>query len=125
MRRHLLRNGLIFALAVCLSTVLLSVSQNVQKSENIRNNLEVLIIAEQEALRVLEAEWTYLNSPLRLEGIVQEYFEMSVPDTDQYIESASSLSDSSLIGQNGKYIIYIDQAPIPIRKPAHNKWGQR
>ena len=43
------------------------------------------ILKEQEALHVLQAEWTYLNDPRRLEALSKRYLELAPLAAEQVI----------------------------------------
>ncbi|MEM7679797.1 MAG: hypothetical protein AAF182_02185 [Pseudomonadota bacterium] len=75
----------IFVIAVVAGGALLHISQMVQGKEEQLGRLEQRITAEQEAIRVLNAEWAYLNSPTRLEELSAEYLGLAAPDTNQMV----------------------------------------
>ncbi len=56
-------------LSVVAGVWLLVVKHQVQSLEGELQRVERAIVAEQEAIHVLAAEWSYLNQPARLDGL--------------------------------------------------------
>jgi cell division protein FtsL len=79
---------LVFAMFV-LGTGVFSVADKVTLAEKKLNRIERKIAREQESLRVLNAEWTYLTSPTRLEKLAQSHLQIAPIDGGQYIELAA------------------------------------
>lgn len=92
-----LRSFVIFALAAIAGAALLHTSQRVQHAEDRLSNLRADIAREQDAIRVLKAEWEYLNRPERLEKLAAEFLNLvpPSPDTmpDDMLEQAAELPD--------------------------------
>ena len=63
--------------AVTLTFGLYSMKYEVQRLEMQLYSQKKHFIAEQEAIRVLELEWSYLNSPARLQKLASAYLELS------------------------------------------------
>jgi cell division protein FtsL len=51
-------------------------ANHVQQAEKRIDHLQAKIETEKENLRVLHAEWTFLNSPERLEKVARQHFHM-------------------------------------------------
>jgi len=68
MIRSFLKYFIVFALLVFSGWNLMNVSMKVQKMESDVAVLDKKIAKEQEKIRVLNAEWAYLNNPERLEA---------------------------------------------------------
>lgn len=84
----------VMAVAIALSgSLLLNVSHSVQKLEKQVEQRKVEIVKKEEAIRVLEAEWAYLNSPERLEQIAIDILGMSCPDPDDLILGMESVPE--------------------------------
>ncbi len=99
---------MIFIFGVMAGSMLLRTSQNVQEAEERLFNLSAQVEEEQEAIRVLKAEWEYLNSPLRLEQLAKGYLpELVSPDSEQMMEQPTDLPDA----YEG-YEPVFDEAPI-------------
>lgn len=72
-----------FAFAIILGATLFWVSQQVQMLERESRILNEQISSEQEGMRVLSAEWDYLNRPDRIEALAVKYLDKMdsvVPD---------------------------------------------
>ncbi len=67
-------------LAVAAGGSLFWTSQNVQQMESRLRDLRQATSQEQKTIRVLRAEWDYLNSPQRLESLAAEYMILGASD---------------------------------------------
>lgn len=70
-----------FLIATCLGVALFMVKHEVQRREEQLAGLHRQILASQEAVHVLEAEWSYLNRPDRLEALVRRHLNLVPLDT--------------------------------------------
>lgn len=70
-----------FLIATCLGVALFLIKHEVQTREEQLAELHRDILANQEALHVLEAEWSYLNRPDRLESLVRRHLDLVPMDT--------------------------------------------
>lgn len=91
-------------LAACAGGILFWVSQKVQDAERQKAAIEESLEHEQEALRVLKAEWDYLNRPDRLEAMAKKYLNMVPASSDTLLrpddkipEPVEMLSDETPI----------------------------
>ncbi len=66
-----------FVLAVAAGTALFHTSQDVQNILDETVLVEQATAEERESLRVLKAEWAYLNQPERLERLAAEHLELA------------------------------------------------
>ncbi len=86
---------IIYAVAAMAAVVLLHTSQRVQESRERLEAIKADIAREQDSLRMLKAEWEYLNRPERLERLASEFLELAPPKPDAVseamIEEASTL----------------------------------
>jgi hypothetical protein len=93
MKKNWIRYVAVFSLATFTGAALLQTSQDVQRAESelrtVRNALE----SERESIRVLEAEWGYLNNPARLEGLASQYLDLEPPVPGSTLETPASLPD--------------------------------
>ncbi|MCB1563543.1 MAG: hypothetical protein KDJ75_08225 [Alphaproteobacteria bacterium] len=87
------RNFIVLALVGLSGAVLLHVSQNVQKSEDKLAEIEASIDREQETIRVLRAEWAYLNRPDRLERLAHEFLDLVPPEAEDVAATPSYLPE--------------------------------
>ena len=83
MRRLLTLGGVV--LIAVLAFGLYKLKYEVQQLEDRYADLNRAIIAEQEAIRVLRAEWSYLNSPTRLSALVERHLELAPPDASRVL----------------------------------------
>lgn len=114
-------------LAVAAGTALFRVSQQVQEAEDRAGELSRAVVSEQEAIRVLNAEWDYLNRPDRIEQLAQEHLHMRLPQVKQMEGSAADLPETFTPPQEEKADIETQPAaveintapaPTPSAKPA-------
>ncbi|SDF86276.1 MULTISPECIES: cell division protein FtsL [Thalassobaculum] len=70
-----------FLVAACLGVALFLVKYEVQDREEKLAALHREILANQEAVHVLEAEWSYLNRPSNLEAMVRRHLDLVPLDT--------------------------------------------
>lgn len=66
-----------FVLAVSSGTALFHTSQDVQDTLDETARLASATAEERESLRVLKAEWAYLNQPERLERLAAEHLDLA------------------------------------------------
>lgn len=82
-----------FFLATIAGSALFWVSQQVQQLEREQRLAKVNLEQEQEAMRVLTAEWDYLNRPDRLEILVSRHLQMIPPAPDNLIRNAGAIPE--------------------------------
>lgn len=63
--------------AIAAGALLFWTSQSVQQAEDRLADLQRSVLSEEQSIRVLRAEWDYLNRPDRLEGLASEYLGLS------------------------------------------------
>ena len=80
-------------LALLSGGALFWVSQQVQQGEREQRKLQQIMSQEQEAIRVLNAEWDYLNRPDRLEALAEGYLKMEPAKADNLLQNASSIPE--------------------------------
>ncbi len=74
--------------AIAAGALLFWTSQNVQQSENALRSLQKSVKSEEQTIRVLHAEWDYLNRPDRLEELAARHLGVSLSSS-----AAFSVSD--------------------------------
>lgn len=109
MRGIILKYVVVFALVIASGAMLMDVSHHVQRAERDIKRLDHEIAREEESIRVLKAEWAYLNNPVRLEALAADYVDLISPEAAQLISDMSVIPD------------YDPQAAIfiPQRSPLH------
>lgn len=78
------------ALAIIVGFALFHVKYQVQDLEEELARLNAAILKEQQQIHVLRAEWSYLNTPSRLEELAARHLDLGPVQTAQ-IGSVSSL----------------------------------
>ena len=101
-----LRLSTIAALTLTMASgaVLFSTAQKVQQAESRVARLKSSVSQEEQTIRVLRAEWDYLNRPDRLEALVKNNLEL-VPATPESVRDDSS------------HLPSVRMPVIPARKP--------
>ncbi len=66
-----------------LSVGLYDIKYRAESADRHARQLEQRIAKEQEAIRVLRAEWSYLNQPERLQGLANRYTELKPLTAEQ------------------------------------------
>ena len=77
----------IVGLAALSGAALFWTSQKVQTAENELRYLKRAVVNEEKTIRVLQAEWDYLNRPDRIESLAGEVLDMEQPSFDQIVNS--------------------------------------
>lgn len=72
-------------LAGVAGAVLFETSYEVQELEGSLASLNRRIVAEQEAIQVLRAEWSFLNDPTRLERLAAAHLQLRPADARQFV----------------------------------------
>ncbi len=109
MRGIILKYIVVSALVIVSGAMLMDVSHHVQRAERDIKRLDREIAREEESIRVLKAEWAYLNNPVRLEALAAGYVDLISP------EAAQLISDMSVIPDNDPQSSIF----IPKRSPLH------
>jgi hypothetical protein len=105
-------------LAVLSGAALFWVSQQVQEAERIQRGLQATLDQETEALRVLTAEWDYLNRPDRLEELARTYLNMEPMAVETAVTSVKDIpmiedqvTEPQFVSNNGGEAK--NEAPMP------------
>lgn len=70
---------------------LFQTAYQVQGLEEELNSLNRQIVREQESIQILKAEWSYLNTPTRLEKLAREYLQLQPSEARQFIAKADAV----------------------------------
>lgn len=89
-----MRKATIFwlSLAAVCGTLLFHTSQEVTDGRTTLRAMERELLREEESLRVLQAEWSYLNQPERLEKLAREYLDLA-PLTGKQFARISDINE--------------------------------
>ena len=93
MKKSYLIKSSVFLLVCASAGILMGVSQKVQRAERELVRLELSIVREQEAQKVLQAEWGFLNRPERIEALAIQYLGMVSPSPEDMLPGTSVFSD--------------------------------
>lgn len=110
-------------LATCAGITLFLIKHEVQDREDRLNALHREILADQEAIQVLNAEWSYLNRPDRLEHLIREFSEnrttnhLQLTSLDMLPQLLSDPDDLHLANSGGNGIV------LPMIRPVSVKVG--
>ncbi len=87
-----------FILATALGASLFWVSQQVQMLEREQRGIQEQISSEQEGMRVLNAEWDYLNRPDRIEALAAKYLnDMQPVIPDNLLRNANAVPEPQMM----------------------------
>ena len=78
-----------FGVMIALGCGVYNVANKYDKTEKHLRTVQNKIGGEEEAIRVLQAEWTFLTGPDRLEKISADYLHLQAVDGRQYVALAS------------------------------------
>jgi hypothetical protein len=85
MRIPWVRYFFVLSLAFISGAALMVVSHRVQSTERAISKLDHAMMQERESIRILEAEWAFLNSPARLEALAASHLQLSAPEPERLI----------------------------------------
>lgn len=85
MRGACLKYGIVFVLLALSAGGLMRVSQHVQKVDREIAAYDRDIERQQEKIRVMRAEWAYLNNPARLEALASGSFDLQATNVKAVI----------------------------------------
>ena len=105
-------SNVVITVAVAMAAgMVFKTSHEVSTLESRLNSLNQEIAREQEAIRVLRAEWAYLNRPERLRALAANYSVLRSSNGDQIIGSVAEIPEP-LQGPE-----VFDRFPVPAPKP--------
>ena len=120
MKLFRISNILLLCSAACLGGLLFRTSQSVQVAEDKLAGLNMSVRQEQESIRVLDAEWDYLNRPQRLEALAKKYLSVSSPESNQFVEDAAAIPEPvAPVIPPAKPAIFAQPVAVPA-KPSPN-----
>ena len=111
------------ALTGVAAVVLVQVSAEVRGLEDELSGLNAEIVAERETIRVLRAEWVYVNRPEWLERLADEVTDLAPMRPQQIAQSVAEIPMPSPDPGDGVPLALIDvpgfnMVPVPGRRPA-------
>ena len=112
-----MRRSTLFWSVLCLAVVigLFVVKHRVQDLEDRLHTLNAEILSDRDATQVLEAEWSYLNQPARLESLSRKLLGMEPPSADQTLTLDEFRLQVTPPAEEGTEIA--DVTPAEKRKP--------
>ena len=119
-----MRTGLVLwlLLVAAATAVLFRISQDVESLEGAVRAVDAQIAAEEEAIRVLEADWSYLNQPERLRRLADAVTDLAPIASDQIVPSAAVLPMPLPEGERPLRFVGLPDAveapPLPARHPS-------
>ena len=100
-------------LLVLVSFELYNGVTRVKAAQKQLEDTKVLIAQEQEAIRVLKAEWSYLNQPERLQTLARQHLPLT-PTAAAQIVSFTSLPERGPGVAPQAPVIQADQLPVKV-----------
>jgi len=95
-RKFVVKLSTVFVLflAILSGSALFWVSQKVQQLEREQRTMHQKVASEEEGIRVLTAEWDYLNRPDRLEALAARYLKTMEPVApEDLLKSANAVPE--------------------------------
>ena len=117
------------ALLILICFELYNGASRVKSQERDLASLKAAIVREQEAIRVLKAEWSYLNQPERLQTLAREHLPLTPTGASQIVVLASLPLKAGPAPSNASPVIeandlprkVVPNAPQPRFKPEPSK----
>lgn len=107
------------ALASVAAGLVMHVSYRVQRTEQYLAKLEREIVREQDQIRVLDAEWSYLNDPARIEALAHRHLLLGPMSLKKIVSlDAIPLRDPNGPVAPGPLVIKAQPAPLKPLEPA-------
>lgn len=117
MKSLMVKYIVVFALVIATGTMLLDVSQRVQEAEREIRRADRAIEREEENIRVLRAEWAYLNDPARLELISASGLNMAVPSPENLLSDFQAVTGDDELDAQSTAPSFVR---TPTRKPQND-----
>ena len=105
-------------LSVAVVVGLFIIKHRVQDLEDQLHALNAEILADRDATQVLEAEWSYLNQPARLEALSRKLLGMKPPTADQTVTMEEFHLRMMLTDKNSADTLVLDQPSNSRIQPA-------
>jgi hypothetical protein len=80
-------------LAVILGAALFLTSERVQQAQKDLRVVKEKVAVERDSLRILNAEWTFLNRPDRLEKLAQTYLHLTQGSAAQMLDTPDAIPE--------------------------------
>lgn len=105
-------------LAISVVIGLFVVKHRVQTLEDRLHALNAEIITDRDAIQVMQAEWSYLNQPARLEALSKRLLGMDAPEAAQTVSMQELLEQSAPEQTDTKTLTEIAAKKKSAAKPA-------
>lgn len=107
----------VFILLFGVSAGLYHVKYSVDHMERQGLGLKAKIADEQEAIRILEAEWSSLNRPERLQKLSSRYLELAPVQVSQVVDFAALPSREPELAAGVPELAAVSPASAPAKSP--------
>ena len=104
-------NGLALAFTIMVAFGLYSLKHSTGAAADQKNILKSRIAEQEEALRILRAEWAHLNRPERLQQLSNSYLTLQAIDPSQLV-SISDLPLRPVIEEDLEGKLLVDASPF-------------
>ena len=106
-------------LGIAVVVGLFVIKHRVQDLEHRLHALNAEIITDRNATQVLQAEWSYLNQPTRLETLSKRLLGMEVPDAEQTVTMEELLRQAKPEAGAGTDVT--QKTPKPTPRPSQSR----
>lgn len=103
-----------FVLASCIGWAVYQMKYEVQRLDERLARVNRQILADQEAIQILKAEWSYLNQPARLQELASRFLQLEPVKARQMVTLANLPARRE---STAPLVAKAPEAPAPAAKP--------
>jgi hypothetical protein len=103
-----IKYAVVFLMAFASGAVLMVISHKVQNAQREIIGIDAQVAQEKETIRILSAEWSFLNNPARLEKLSAAYLDL-VPAEPQQLVSTMNTVEEELLAEE---IMIVDPSMV-------------